>query len=167
MLGLSYETAMPVITHKPLNVHHHLQDGLNGRWISYPWLDGGIKAWDFLGQNHASLTGGYTWASSPPRPGGLGPHLLFDGLSGALTLPNLIQGSGGWSIAAWTVIIITSFVPIIDNRYSTPSNGDGILFYWDGNTSKYILFMYDGVTVNQAISATTYTDSNWHHVVGT
>jgi hypothetical protein len=149
-----------------VNTYLPVKDGLvlyldAGNTLSYP---GSGTTWtDLSGNiNNGTLTNGPTYSSAN------GGSIVFDGVNDEVTTTTQYTNPQIFSIGVWFKTSTASGKKIIG--FETNQTGTGSLSYdrqiYIGTDGKLYFGIYDGVT-NEAISPLTYTDNNWHYVVGT
>lgn len=158
----SLDYLAPVLTASPLNPQHRLNQGLLGRWLSLPPLDGGTRLYDLRGLMPAPLTASPTWVSSPGHPGALGPALKFNGSSQYINMTNLIPSTGICTIAGWILPVSGDSGIVLEAR---DSSGRGLLLYANPAISgSATAFMYNGTTTYTSATSTSPFDGKWHHL---
>ena len=97
--------------------------------------------------------------------------IALDGVDDFVTMgnPTSLQFTNTVSMSAWFKTTDTTSTQVIIGKEAITSGNRSYMLYYSGTggsfTIKFLIFTL-GSSNNQAVSTSTVTDGNWHHVLG-
>ena len=97
--------------------------------------------------------------------------IALDGIDDSVTMgnPSSLQFTSTVSMSAWFKTTDTTSTQVIIGKEAITSGNRSYMLYYSGTggsfTIKFLIFT-SGNANNQAVSTSTVTDGNWHHVLG-
>lgn len=169
--------AVPVAVNitDPVNRNHPLAQGLSSWWMSLPGLDGSLTLYDLMGQKNGTLTGMTAALTSgwkgTTRPGGYG-ELVYDGVNDYVTMGDVYNVTGAFTVAAWIRATSFSNTPMILSKYNGGAAA-GVSWYlgFSSNDGTNLILLIAGATLGTIYISREYSVAlslnKWYRVLGT